>query len=39
MFPKLEFQQLVKDIGAEHHTRGFSSWKYVVPMLFILLAG
>ncbi len=25
MFPRLEFQRLVKDTGAEYHARGFTS--------------
>ncbi len=34
MFPRLEFQRLVKDTGAEYHARGFTSWNHFVSMLF-----
>ena len=34
LFPRLELHKFVKDTSTEHHTRGFTSWNYFVPMLF-----
>jgi hypothetical protein len=34
LFPRLEFQQMVKETKAERHARGFSSWSQFVAMLF-----
>ena len=38
MFPRLEFQRLVKDTGAEYHAKKFTSWNHFVSMLFGQLA-
>lgn len=37
LFPRVEFQQLVKKTGAEYHARGFASWSQFVAMLFCQL--
>lgn len=37
LFPRLEFQQMVKETKAERHARGFSSWSQFVAMLFCQL--
>lgn len=34
LFPRLEFQRLVKETKSERHARGFSSWSQFVSMLF-----
>jgi hypothetical protein len=34
LFPRFEFQQLVKETRAEFHARGFSCWSQFVSMLF-----
>jgi len=37
LFPRTEFQKLVKETKAERHARGFSSWGQFVAMLFCQL--
>ena len=37
LFPRLEFQKLVKETKAERHARGFSCWDQLVAMLFCQL--
>src|SRR5438132_6437585 len=37
LFPRLEFQRAVKEIGAERHARGFTCWGQFVAMLFCQL--
>ncbi|MCL6543543.1 MAG: IS4 family transposase [Roseiflexus sp.] len=37
LFPRFEFQQLVKETRAERHARGFSCWSQFVSMLFCQL--
>lgn len=37
LFPRLEFQLLVKETKSERHARGFSSWSQFVSMLFCQL--
>ena len=37
LFPRLEFQQMVKETKAERHARGFTSWSQFVAMLFCQL--
>jgi hypothetical protein len=37
LFPRLEFQQMVKETKAERHARGFASWSQFVAMLFCQL--
>jgi hypothetical protein len=37
LFPRLEFQRMVKDTESERHARGFSSWSQFVSMLFCQL--
>ena len=37
LFPRLEFQRLVKETKSERHARGFSSWSQFVSMLFCQL--
>jgi hypothetical protein len=37
LFPRLEFQQMVKETKAERHARGFTSWGQFVAMLFCQL--
>ncbi|MGH7966234.1 MAG: IS4 family transposase, partial [Candidatus Binatia bacterium] len=37
LFPRLEFEQLVRKHGAERHARGFSCWQQFVAMLFCQL--
>jgi hypothetical protein len=37
LFPRVEFQQLVKKTGAKYHARGFASWSQFVAMLFCQL--
>jgi len=37
LFPRLEFQHLVKKTQAERHTKGFTSWSQFVAMLFCQL--
>ena len=39
MFPRLEFQNAVKEAGTEYHARGFTSWNHFTAMLFGQLAG
>jgi hypothetical protein len=34
VFSRAEFEQAVREHGAEHHARGFSSWTQLVAMLF-----
>ncbi|MGH7774233.1 MAG: DUF4372 domain-containing protein [Candidatus Binatia bacterium] len=34
LFPRSEFQLLVKQTQAERHARGFSCWGQLVSMLF-----
>jgi hypothetical protein len=37
LFPRWEFQKLVKETRSERHARGFSSWTQFVSMLFCQL--
>lgn len=37
LFPRIEFETLVKETNAERHARGFSSWGQFVAMLFCQL--
>jgi hypothetical protein len=37
LFPRVEFEQAVREHGAERHARGFSSWGQFVAMLFCQL--
>jgi uncharacterized protein DUF4372 len=37
LFPRTEFEKLVKETQAERHARGFSSWGQFVSMLFCQL--
>lgn len=37
LFPRTEFQRLVKDTGAERRAKGFASWDQFVAMLFCQL--
>jgi hypothetical protein len=37
LFPRLEFEQAVRDHRAEYHARGFTSWGQFVSMLFCQL--
>jgi len=37
LFPRLEFQRMVKETKSERHARGFSSWSQFVSMLFCQL--
>jgi hypothetical protein len=37
LFPRLEFERLVKLTGAEYAAKGFSSWGHYVAMLFCQL--
>lgn len=37
LFPRIEFEKLVKETNAERHARGFSSWGQFVSMLFCQL--
>ena len=37
LFPRLEFEQAVKQHKAEYHARGFSSWGQFIAMLFCQL--
>ena len=39
LFPRLEFEGLVKKHKAERHARGFSCWDQFVAMLFCQLGG
>lgn len=34
LFPRVEFEQAVREHKAERHARGFSSWTQFVAMLF-----
>mgnify|MGYP001305241879 CR=1 FL=1 len=38
VFPRQEFERLVRDIGTERHSKGFSSWTHFVSLLFCQLA-
>ena len=38
LFPRHEFHSLVRDVGTERHSKGFSSWDHFVAMLFCQLA-
>jgi hypothetical protein len=37
LIPRIEFEKLVKDTGAERATKGLSSWSQMVAMLFCQL--
>jgi hypothetical protein len=37
LFPRIEFEQLVRATGAEHRAKGLSSWSQFVGMLFCQL--
>jgi hypothetical protein len=37
LFPRLEFQRMVKETKSERHARGFTSWSQFVSMLFCQL--
>jgi len=34
LFPRLEFERLVRKTGTEYAAKGFSSWGHFVAMLF-----
>jgi len=34
LFPRVEFQQMVKEVHAERHAKGFTCWGQFVAMLF-----
>ncbi len=38
VFPRYEFHNIVRDIGTERHSKGFSSWDHFVAMMFCQLA-
>ena len=35
LFPRLEFQHMVKQTHAERHAKGFTCWGQFVAMLFV----
>jgi hypothetical protein len=37
LFPRMEFEQAVRDHKAEYHARGFTCWGQFVAMLFCQL--
>lgn len=37
LFPRIEFEKIVKETQAERHAKGFSSWGPCVAMLFCQL--
>lgn len=37
LFPRLEFERLVRQTGTEYAAKGFSSWGHYVAMLFCQL--
>ena len=37
LIPRIEFEKLVKDTGAERAAKGLSSWSQMVAMLFCQL--
>jgi len=37
LFPRIEFEKLVKETAAERHAKGFSSWGQFIAMLFCQL--
>ena len=37
LFPRVEFQQMVKEVHAERHAKGFTCWGQFVSMLFCQL--
>ncbi len=37
LFPRSEFEKLVRDTGAEYAAKGFTSWSQMVAMLFCQL--
>lgn len=37
MFPRIEFERLVRETWAERHARGFTCWGQLVAMLFCQL--
>ena len=37
LFPRWEFQQMVKETGSERHARGFTSWSQFISMMFCQL--
>ncbi len=37
LFPRIEFERLVRETQAERHARGFSSWGQFVALLFCQL--
>jgi IS4 transposase len=39
LFPRIEFEQLVKETGAEYRAKGLSSWTQFVAMVFCQLGG
>jgi hypothetical protein len=39
LFPRLEFEQLVRQHRAERHARGFTCWEQFIAMLFCQLGG
>jgi len=38
LFPRIEFERLVKETGAEYRAKGLSSWSQFVAMMFCQLA-
>jgi hypothetical protein len=39
LFPRIEFEELVKKTGAEYRSKGLSSWSQFVAMVFCQLGG
>jgi hypothetical protein len=37
LFPRIEFERLVRETGAEYRSKGLSSWSQFVAMLFCQL--
>jgi len=38
LIPRHEFHSLVRDVGTERHSKGFSSWTHFVSLLFLQFA-
>jgi len=39
LFPRIEFERLVRQTGAEYRAKGMSSWTQFVAMLFCQFGG
>jgi hypothetical protein len=37
LIPRIEFERMVKETGAEHASKGLSSWSQFVAMMFCQL--